>query len=480
MKFWKKIFLYSVILFLVIFSIGGIAIIEKIHKDNLQEAIESTIYKYLNTESMMNLNTDKLFDIDVDNDSNLKNWLNITINGYSMKSMEPYYMEVYTDDNKEIMSNLKRKIKGERKEITEAKENKKSFIIRDINNDKYVFVSSIINFKNRELKLIISKNIQYVYSQRISNYEFFAIIYLITFIILAAIMYIISKNLTNPLVKLSNISKDIAKGDYSKRAEESNTTHEIGVLENNFNIMIDVIEDKIEELNFLNQSKQRFIDSLSHEIKTPITSIIGYSDLLLKSNVNEETKIKALSYINSEARRLESLNSTLLRFALIREEQTEMTNNYIRDIVDNAISMMSYKLEQKNIKIDINIEDKEIYADRQLMIVLISNIIDNGIKASEESKLIKVIGYSDNNENYILKIKDYGIGIPKEDLDKILEPFYMVDKARTRKNNGIGLGLSICNEICKIHNISLDIKSEVDMGTQVILTFNKECITNEK
>ena len=293
-------------------------------------------------------------------------------------------------------------------------------------------------------------------------------------------MYIISKNLTNPLVKLSNISKDIAKGDYSKRAEESNTTHEIGVLENNFNIMIDVIEDKIEELNFLNQSKQRFIDSLSHEIKTPITSIIGYSDLLLKSNVNEETKIKALSYINSEARRLESLNSTLLRFALIREEQTEMTNNYIRDIVDNAISMMSYKLEQKNIKIDINIEDKEIYADRQLMIVLISNIIDNGIKASEESKLIKVIGYSDNNKNYILKIKDYGIGIPKEDLDKILEPFYMVDKARTRKNNGIGLGLSICNEICKIHNISLDIKSEVDMGTQVILTFNKECITNEK
>ena len=157
-----------------------------------------------------------------------------------------------------------------------------------------------------------------------------------------------------------------------------------------------------------------------------------------------------------------------------------MTNNYIRDIVDNAISMMSYKLEQKNIKIDINIEDKEIYADRQLMIVLISNIIDNGIKASEESKLIKVIGYSDNNKNYILKIKDYGIGIPKEDLDKILEPFYMVDKARTRKNNGIGLGLSICNEICKIHNISLDIKSEVDMGTQVILTFNKECITNEK
>ena len=118
-------------------------------------------------------------------------------------------------------------------------------------------------------------------------------------------MYIISKSLTNPIKDLSNISKDIASGDYSKRANESKNNDEVGVLENNFNIMIDVIEDNIKELKYLNESKQRFIDSLNHEIKTPITSIIGYSDLLLKGNLDEDTKLKALTYINSEAKRLE-------------------------------------------------------------------------------------------------------------------------------------------------------------------------------
>ncbi len=85
--------------------------------------------------------------------------------------------------------------------------------------------------------------------------------------------------------------------------------------------MIDVIEHNIDELKYLNESKQRFIDSLNHEIKTPITSIIGYSELLLKGNVSEEIKIKAYKYINSEAKRLETLNSTLLKLTLIRERK---------------------------------------------------------------------------------------------------------------------------------------------------------------
>mgnify|MGYP000339514419 FL=1 len=117
-------------------------------------------------------------------------------------------------------------------------------------------------------------------------------------------------------------------------------------------------------------------------------------------------------------------------------------------------------------------------ADKELFEVLLTNIIDNSIKASTENSVIDINGYYKNN-NYILKLTDYGIGIPKEDLDKIIEPFYMVDKARTRKNNGIGLGLSICNEICNLHDISLSIESKLNMGTSIILEFNKENYLNE-
>ena len=478
MKFWEKIFLYSLILFFLLFSGGGIILIEKIHSESLDTAIKSIMYKYLNVESVMYLNSDYLMDIDVNSESNMKNWVDIIINGYSVNNVEQYNTELYSMENKKISSDLKEKVTGKRTEILNAKENEKSFIIRTINNRKYAFVSSIVSLENKDFKLIISKDIQYVYTERSNNYKFFMIIDLIMLIILSAGMYIISKKLTNPLVKLSNVSKDIAKGEYNIRAVESKKNDEIGVLEHNFNLMIDVIENNIEELKYLNESKQRFIDSLNHEIKTPITSIIGYSELLLKSNVSEEIKIKSLKYINSEAKRLETLNSTLLKLTLMREENRKLGKVELKEAINNVKNILIYKMERKNIKLNIKIENIDLVQDKELLEVLLTNIIDNSIKASNVGSWIDVEGYYGNNE-YILKIKDKGIGIPQEDLDKVLEPFYMVDKARTRKNNGIGLGLSICSEICNMHNISLNIKSELNMGSEVILGFNKEQSFNE-
>ena len=478
MKFWKKIFLYSLILFLLLFNSGGIILIEKIHSESLDTAIKSIMYKYLNVESVMYLNSDYLMDIDVNSESNMKNWVDIIINGYSVNNVEQYNTELYSMENKKISSDLKEKVTGKRTEILNAKENEKSFIIRTINNRKYAFVSSIVSLENKDFKLIISKDIQYVYTERSNNYKFFMIIDLIMLIILSAGMYIISKKLTNPLVKLSNVSKDIAKGEYNIRAVESKKNDEIGVLEHNFNLMIDVIENNIEELKYLNESKQRFIDSLNHEIKTPITSIIGYSELLLKSNVSEEIKIKSLKYINSEAKRLETLNSTLLKLTLMREENRKLGKVELKEAINNVKNILIYKMERKNIKLNIKIENIDLVQDKELLEVLLTNIIDNSIKASNVGSWIDVEGYYGNNE-YILKIKDKGIGIPQEDLDKVLEPFYMVDKARTRKNNGIGLGLSICSEICNMYNISLDIKSKLNVGTEVILIFNKEHFLHE-
>ena len=479
MKFWKKIFLYSIILFLLLFNGGGIILIEKIHSDNINTAIKSVMYKSLNMESIMYLNTDYLMDIDVNSKSNMKKWLEVIINGYSMNNVERYNTELYSMDNELIMSDLKEKISGERKEITNAKKNEKSFIIRTLNNRKHVFVSSIITLENKDFKLLISKDIQEVYNERINNYKFFLAIDIINFIILAIVMYIISKSLTNPIVDLSNISKDIARGDYSKRSKASNNNDEIGILENNFNIMIDVIENNIKELKYLNESKQRFIDSLNHEIKTPITSIIGYSELLLRTNVNEETRLKALNYINSESKRLETLNSTLLKLTLMREEKISLEKINLNEVLNTVHNTLRYKLEKIKINLKVSIEKVEIYVDKQLIIVLLTNILDNSIKACEENSIIHIKG-SYEEDAYVLRIIDSGRGISSEDIDKIKEPFYMVDKARTRKNNGIGLGLSICSEICEVHNIDMNIKSEINNGTEVILTFSKESLYNEK
>lgn len=117
MKFWKKIFLYSVILFLLLFNGGGIILIEKIHSDNLNTTLKSVMYKYLNMESIMYLNTDYLMDIDVSSNINMKKWLEIIINGYSMNNLERYNTELYSDNNKLIMSDLKEKYMEKEKKL---------------------------------------------------------------------------------------------------------------------------------------------------------------------------------------------------------------------------------------------------------------------------------------------------------------------------------------------------------------------------
>ena len=162
----------------------------------------------------------------------------------------------------------------------------------------------------------------------------------------------------------------------------------------------------------------------------------------------------------------------------MREENRKLGKVELKEALNNVKNILIYKMERKNIKLNIKIENIDLVQDKELLEVLLTNIIDNSIKASNVGSWIDVEGYYGNNE-YILKIKDKGIGIPQEDLDKVLEPFYMVDKARTRKNNGIGLGLSICSEICNMYNISLDIKSKLNVGTEVILIFNKEHFLHE-
>lgn len=242
-----------------------------------------------------------------------------------------------------------------------------------------------------------------------------------------------------------------------------------------FNSMMSVIEENISELKKVSEEKQRFIDNLTHEMKTPITSIIGYSDLLLKSDVNDEIKFKALSYINSQGHRLENLNSSLIKLIIIGNKEIEKNEININEVVKDSIVGLSYKIEEKNIPVIKNIENANIICDKELIAILLNNILNNSIKASNNDTSIEVIGnILKDTSKYELKIKDNGIGISEEDLNKIKEPFYMIDKSRTNRGKNMGLGLAICNDICNLNNIEFKINSKLNKGTMVTLIFNME------
>ncbi len=323
------------------------------------------------------------------------------------------------------------------------------------------------------MKFVLIKDITYINNERIENYKVFICLDLIVFTILGLGMYFISKRVTKPILQFSQISMEIAQGNYTKRIRIKNKKDEIGELANNFNIMVQTTEETIDELKNSNEAKQRFINSLTHEFKTPLTSIIGYSDLLIKGNVNEKIKLKALNYINSEGKRLEQLCSTLVKLILLKQENLNFERVSLNECIAKACESLNLKKDSKNIIIKCEVNDVYVKGDKQLIKTLLINILDNAIKASKDGGIIEIKSNSEE-EKIQLVVKDYGVGMCKDELDKIKEPFYMVDKARDRQKNGLGLGLAICDDICTINHIKFNINSELNKGTEVIMEFNKE------
>lgn len=289
-------------------------------------------------------------------------------------------------------------------------------------------------------------------------------------IILVAVTIALSKFIVNPINKLIKTTQKIADGNFSERVKVI-SDDEIGLLSKNFNDMADVIEDKIGELKMASNDKQRFIDNLAHELRTPLTSIIGYADFLRTTKYDEETFINSLSYIYSEGKRLEKLAFKLMDLIVLRKENFKKKSENTSELLIEIKNSLQPKLEEKNIHLEISAEDLNLLMDKELIMVMITNFIDNAIKASKIGDKIYLKAYKNSSSNIILEVKDSGIGIPEEDISKVMEPFFMVDKSRARANNGVGLGLSLCAEIAKIHNARIDIESKVGEGTAIKVIF---------
>nr|WP_246583021.1 HAMP domain-containing sensor histidine kinase [Clostridium simiarum] len=281
-------------------------------------------------------------------------------------------------------------------------------------------------------------------------------------------MYFISNYITKPIKKLTEATKRISEGNFSEKVKV-NSKDELGSLAKNFNLMAEVVDEKINELEKNNIEKQRFINNLTHELKTPLTSIIGYADLLRTTKYNEEIFIDGLNFIYKEGKSLEKLSFKLMDLILLNKEDFKLEKQSIKEITLEVKGLLIPKLNKKNINLVIKGDDFELMMECTLIRVLLSNLIDNAIQASSPNSEVHV---SINKEKYEIEIIDFGIGIAENHLDKIFEPFYIVDKARTRENNGAGLGLSICKGILDIHNGRFKVQSEVTKGTSIKLTFN--------
>lgn len=319
-------------------------------------------------------------------------------------------------------------------------------------------------------------DISYIYQMRDEYIALYRWILLAVVGVSSIILLILSHLLTRPLKRLTNVTQEIASGSFSTRATEKGSD-EISALTRNFNAMADVVEEKIHDLEETARQREDFIASFAHELKTPLTSIIGYADMLRSYDMDVADRLTAANYIFSEGKRLESLSLHLLDLIVLHKQDFPLTP------IDSAVftkevgNILMPLLQKHQQTLQVKAARATLLLEPSLMKTLLYNLIDNACKASEKGGEIFLTGEWENGR-YRFSVQDHGRGIPEEELSKITEPFYMIDKSRARKQNGAGLGLALCRMIAQLHGDDLHFTSKLGEGTCVSF-FVKEASKNE-
>lgn len=234
-----------------------------------------------------------------------------------------------------------------------------------------------------------------------------------------------------------------------------------------------MIVKNITESEKLNNMRKEFVANVSHELKTPLCSIKGYSETMIDRELNRDEVVKFASVINAEANRMDRIVADLLQLSRFDYNKNVMnkTKFNLDDLVKQVVENMQYVAKEKehNLRCIVNMVPPAVYADKDSIQQVIINILSNSIKYTPNGGQIDVYIGAAGGKAY-MKFVDNGIGIPEKDLKRIFERFYRVDKARSRQMGGTGLGLSIVKEIVKSHDGTIDIKSEQGIGTEVIVT----------
>ena len=235
--------------------------------------------------------------------------------------------------------------------------------------------------------------------------------------------------------------------------------------------VIAFIPDTIEHER-LDKMRKEFVADVSHELKTPITSIMGYTDTLLEGDYDNQTQKEFLGVISTEARRMARLVTDLLELSRLDSNKKKIKKESfdLGKLVKDCQNKLAIEIKKKKHQVEnfVTADVPPVFADKDDIERVILNILTNSIKYTQDKGVIKIYVGFVYNDAYI-KIIDNGIGIPEEDLKRIFERFYRVDKARSRENGGTGLGLSIAKEILDKNGGSIDIKSEVGKGTEVVI-----------
>ena len=276
--------------------------------------------------------------------------------------------------------------------------------------------------------------------------------------------FIISRFVTNPLKKMEEFAGKISKGNYNARIKIT-SDDEIGHLQKTLNKMA-------EHLTEIESMRKSLVQNVSHDLRTPLTSLKGYIEMVTDSEFTREEKKKAIQVIKLEVERMESMLEELSKLSAIDSKKYEIhcKKMSLGNAVKNAANLMKIDATSKNLYLKTDIE-KEVYinGDEKRTREVIINLLSNAIKFTEKGgitvKVYEKKGYA------IVSIKDTGKGISKENINKIFDRFFRGEKSRSKTNGGIGVGLTIVRELVEAMKGKIIVNSEIGKGSEFIITF---------
>ena len=290
------------------------------------------------------------------------------------------------------------------------------------------------------------------------------------------LLHALLKRFLTPLYRLRDAAGVIAGGEYAQRVPVEGKD-EIGEVSAGFNRMARRVEEHISALHAVNERQRQLLGSLSHELKTPMTAIQGYAETLQRVELPWERQQKALAYIQQECQRLSRLSAKMLELVSLSGEKAGIEEGRLdaAALAEMVRTLTAGRLAGKELKLEIRIEEGAwIFGDQDLMVSFLVNLVDNAAKASSPGQTIWIRG----RERGIF-VLDRGCGIPGKELQRVAEPFYMVDKSRARKEGGAGLGLALCSQIARICGGEFVIRSREGKGTCAGIRWKREASCGE-
>ena len=330
-----------------------------------------------------------------------------------------------------------------------------------------IFVYGCIEQGDRKVSLVTETDISSVVDAQKSMIAYFQKIYIAILCISSPVIFLLTRALTGSIKKVGKAAGRIAKGNYSERIRIEGKD-EISELASDFNLMARQVEEKVAELSDVARQKEDFAANFAHELKTPLTSVIGYADMLYRRELPKEEVKNAAEYILSEGMRLESLSLKLMDLFVLDKQDFLLERMSVKEMFENLAQGIEPVCRKRGATLHMEIEDGMIDVDYDLFKTMILNLVDNAVKADCKDVWISGIRGRDVCR---IRIRDNGKGIPPKELGRITEAFYMVDKSRSRKQHGAGLGMALVSKIVRIHRAEMEIESDGKMGTVISIGF---------